>query len=371
MARKTLTDERFRLAVEASPASMIMVEADGRIEFANAETSRMFGYAVEDLVGRSIDILVPKRARPGHAGLRQGYFAAPSKRPMGAGRDLYGTRKDGTEFPVEIGLTPIDAADGALVLATIVDITARRKVELDLAQRASDLELANERLTQFAYVASHDLQEPLRKIAVYAGLVEEAVKASDAAAAERATAVISSSAARARRMVDNLLVFSRVSTAETHVQPVDLRAEVELTLSDLSAAIAESGATVRLEVEPVVVPVDRAQLGRLIQNIVSNAIKYRKVGKAPSITIRSARIGKARVRLSIVDKGVGFDQKFATEIFQPFKRLHSAREYPGSGIGLAICKAIADRYGWPLSAHSRPGEGSTFEIVLPTADPPS
>ena len=253
------------------------------------------------------------------------------------------------------------------MLATIVDITARRKAELDLAQHASDLELANERLAQFAYVASHDLQEPLRKIAVYAGLVEEAVKASDAPAAERATAVISSAAMRARKMVDNLLVFSRVSSTETHIQPLDLRAEVELTLSDLSAAIAETGATVRLEIEPVVVQADRTQLGRLIQNIVSNAIKYRKPDAAPSIAIRTDRMGETRVRLSIADEGVGFDQKYASEIFQPFKRLHSPRDYPGTGIGLAICKAIADRYGWPLSAHSRPGEGSTFEVVLPTA----
>ncbi|RBP03110.1 PAS domain S-box-containing protein [Roseiarcus fermentans] len=364
------SDKRFRLAVEASPASMIMVDADGTIAFANAETGRMFGYPVDDLVGRSIDILVPRRARAGHAGLRQGFFAAPSKRPMGAGRDLYGTRQDGTEFPVEIGLTPIDAADGAIVLATIVDITARRKADLDLAQRASDLELANARLTQFAYVASHDLQEPLRKIAVYAGLLDEAIKAGDAAAAARATAIISGSAQRARRMVDNLLAFSRVGGAETQTRPLDLRAAIELALTDLSASIEETGAAIRLEVEPVVAPADPAQLGRLIQNIVSNAIKYRKPGAAPSITIRTERIGETRVRLSIADDGVGFDQKFATEIFLPFKRLHALADYPGSGIGLAICKAIADRYGWALAARSRPGQGSTFEVILPVEGRP-
>ena len=286
---------------------------------------------------------------------------------MAAGGNLRGTRKDGAEFPVEIGLTPIDTPDGALVLATIVDITARRKVELDLAQRASDLELANERLTQFAYVASHDLQEPLRKIAVYAGLLEEAARKSDPAGVERATAVISASAVRARRMIDNLLTFSRVGVAETHVQPLDLRAEVGLVLSDLSAAIEETGAVFELDVEHVLVVADHAQLGRLIQNIVSNAMKYRKPGAAPSIAIRTAHTGGAKVRLSISDDGVGFDEKFAKEIFEPFKRLHSPKDYPGTGIGLAICKAIADRFGWTLTARSRPGEGSTFEVVLPTA----
>ena len=228
MSSGTGSDNRFRLAVEASPAAMIMTGPDGLIEFANAETERMFHYTVEELIGRSIDELVPQRMRGAHAGLRRGFLASPSKRPMGAGRDLNGVRKDGMEFPVEIALTPIDSESGLIVLATVVDITARRRSETELAQRASELELANERLTQFAYVASHDLQEPLRKIAVYAGLLDEAIAKSDAADVARATSVIASSAVRARRLVDNLLTFSRVTGSETQLQPLDLRAEVEL-----------------------------------------------------------------------------------------------------------------------------------------------
>src|SRR5208283_6052688 len=163
MPSGTGSDSRFRLAVEASPAAMIMTGPDGLIEFANAETERMFHYSVEELIGRSIDELVPQRMRGAHAGLRRGFLASPSKRPMGAGRDLNGVRKDWMEFPVEIALTPIDSENDLIVLSTVVDITARRRSETELAQRASELELANERLTQFAYVASHDLQEPLRK----------------------------------------------------------------------------------------------------------------------------------------------------------------------------------------------------------------
>ncbi len=346
---------------------MIMVDAKGLIEFANAETGRMFGYSADELIGQSIDMLVPSQLRTVHAGLRRGFFANPSTRPMGAGRDLNGTRKDGREFPVEIALTPIEAESGPIVLATVVDITGRRKAEMELAQRASDLELANERLTQFAYVASHDLQEPLRKIAVYAGLLKEAIARSDAGDIARATSVITTSAVRARRMVENLLTFSRVSGSETHAQPLDLRAEVELALNDLSAAIAEAGARVSVDIPPIVVPADRAQLGRLIQNIISNAIKYHKPGAAPGIDIRAAPVGRSQVRLSIADDGIGFDEKFAKEIFEPFKRLHDAALYPGTGIGLAICKAIADRYGWTLGVSSRPDEGSTFYLTLPRA----
>ena len=366
MTSRKVTDDRFRLAVNASPAAMIMIDSAGVIEFANAETERMFGYSVEDLIGQSIDMLVPTRFRGAHAGLRRGFFANPSERPMGAGRDLNGTRKDGAEFPVEIALTPIDAQDGPIVLATVVDITARTQAETELARRAAELELANERLTQFAYVASHDLQEPLRKIAVYAGLLNEAIAKSDADDIARATGVIATSAVRARRLVDNLLTFSRVTGSETRLQRLDLRTEVELALSDLSAAIEESEARVQVDVPPVVVPADRLQLGRLIQNIVSNAIKYHKPGAAPAIEIRAARVGPGRARLSIADDGIGFEEKFAKAIFEPFKRLNDPKQYPGTGIGLAICKAIADRYGWALGVKSRPGEGTTFFVTLPT-----
>ncbi len=288
-------DDRFRLAVDASPAAMIMVDVSGLIEFANAATERMFGYAIFELIGQSIDILVPSRSRAAHADLRRGFFANPSARPMGAGRDLYGTRKDGREFPVEIALTPIEAEYGPIALATIVDITARRSAEEELARRAADLEIANERLTQFAYVASHDLQEPLRKIAIFADLLEKAIAQPDAGDIGRATSVIRNSAVRARRMVANLLTFSRVTASETDAQPLDLRTEVDLALGDLSASIEETSAQIDIDIPPIVVPADRAQLGRLVQNIVSNAIKYHKPGAAPAIEIR-ARLSAPRRR---------------------------------------------------------------------------
>jgi PAS domain S-box-containing protein len=366
MPTRAQGDDRFRLAVDASPAAMIMVDANGLIEFANAETERMFGYAGFELIGQSIDILVPARSREAHGGMRRGFFASPSARPMGAGRDLYGTHKDGREFPVEIALTPIEVEFGRIALATIVDITGRRRSEEELAQRAADLEIANERLTQFAYVASHDLQEPLRKIAVYADLLDKAIARSDRDDIARATSVVQNSAVRARRMVQNLLTFSRVTGSETRLEPLDLRAEVELALGDLSASIEETGARIEVDIPRIVVPADRAQLGRLVQNIVSNAIKYHKPGVAPTIEIRATTVDRARTSLLIADDGIGFDETFARQIFEPFKRLHDMAEYSGTGIGLAICKAIADRYGWTIGVRSRPGEGATFTVTLPT-----
>jgi signal transduction histidine kinase len=233
--------------------------------------------------------------------------------------------------------------------------------------RASELELANQRLAQFAYVASHDLQEPLRKMAVYASLLEEAVANSDREGVARATSVIKTSAVRARHLVDNLLTFSRENSSQTEERPLDLRAEVELALSDLSASIEETGGRVSVDIPLIVVPADRTQLGRLIQNVVSNAIKYRKPGASPAIDIRATLVGGAKAMLAIADNGIGFSEEFAREIFEPFKRLHDPARYVGAGIGLAICKAIADRYGWTIGVRSRPGEGATFTVTFPTA----
>jgi len=359
--------ERFRLAVDASPAGMLMVDTNGLIQFANPKAEHMFGYAPEELIGKSIEMLVPARVRTAHASLRPCFFRSPVERPMGAGRDLNGVRKDGSEFPVEIALTPVPTESGPIVLVTHIDITERRRAEREIAQRAVDLEIANKQLAQFVHVASHDLQEPLRKMAVYADLLEQAIAKSELDDVARAARVIANSAVRARTLVTNALAFSRATSGEMHRQPLDLRAEVEAVLSDLSASIEESGAQVSVDIPPITVLADRTQFGRLIQNIVSNAVKYHKPGASPAVDIRAKPVGEAKAELSIADDGIGFDENLAREIFQPFKRLENTAQYAGTGIGLAICKSIADQHGWTIGVRSRPGEGATFTVTLSTA----
>ncbi len=359
-------EELFRMAVESSSAAMIVTRPDGAIQFANAETERMFGYRARELIGQSIDILVPMRFRQSHVSLRKGFFESPSKRAMGVGRDLKAIRRDGAEFPVEIGLAPIKTARGPLILATVLDITARREGELALAQRAFELERANERLAQFAFVASHDLQEPLRKIAAFSDLLERAIESSIQSDMNYANQVIRTSALRARSLVDDLLIYSGTINDAQQLQELDLRNEIDSALIDLSQAVKETGAEIRIEVPHTKFTADRSQFVRLIFNIVSNAIKYRKPDEAAEIRIKSSPLNDSAALLEITDNGIGFDEKYAQMIFEPFRRLHSQAQYPGSGIGLAICKSIADRHGWLLSVKSTPGKGTVFFVTIQT-----
>lgn len=360
-----IDDDCFRLAVESSPAAMIMTDSEGIVRFANAESERMFGYTNEELIGKSVDLLVPARLRQNHASLRQGFLATPSKRPMGSGRDLKGTRRDGTEFPLEIGLTPIETGTELIVLAIVVDITGRRQAENALARRAAELERANERLEQFAYVASHDLQEPLRKIAAFSNILEDALANANQADIAHANTVIRTAALHARELVDDLLTFSHTINSEQQLQVLDLREAVEFSLTTLSESIVETNSRLNIDLPSVSFKADRSQFVRLMLNIVSNAIKYRKPGLGATIDITAAGVDENSLCLTIADDGIGFEGKYAQAIFEPFKRLHTKAEYPGCGIGLAICKAITDRHDWQISVKSEPGEGTTFFLILP------
>jgi PAS domain S-box-containing protein len=358
-------DELFRLAIEASPAAVIVTDVQGRIRFANAETVRIFGYEAGELMGMAINSLIPRNLRQNHAQLHRDFFRNPSKRAMGVGRDLRAVRQDGTEFPVEIGLTPIETAHETFVLATVLDITARREAEAAFARRAAELERANARLVQFAYVASHDLQEPLRKIAAFANLLNQAIASSNQEDLFRAKDVIRSSALRARELVDDLLTYSRTVNDVLEPSVLDLRDEIDSALVDLSQLISETGSEIDNRAPHLKFEADRPQFARLIQNIVSNAIKYRKPNQIAKVLILVDPIEAEGIRISIVDDGIGFEPKYATMIFEPFQRLHPQAKYPGTGIGLAICKSIADRHGWTLSIESQPGEGATFFITIP------
>jgi PAS domain S-box-containing protein len=355
------------LAFEASPAAMFMVDGEGIVQFVNAQCERMFGFDTGEMAGMSVERLVPVGIRGRHRRLRDDYGAAPAKRLMGVGRDLRAVRRDGSEFPVEIGLTPVATPEGVRVVGFAIDISARLENEARLKASLDELKRANESLAQFAFVASHDIQEPLRKIAAFGEILHGAMERDDKAEGRYAAEVMTASARRARALVADLLALARSHNSEGRIEDVALREIIAVALEALSRTIDEKDARIDCLGEDFSVRADRAQSVQVVQNLLSNALKYHKPGQPPQVRIR-LECGADGGRLAIEDDGIGFPASHHDEIFEPFRRLHAGDGAPGSGIGLAICQAIANRHGWRIAARSAPDEGAAFEIFFPRSD---
>jgi len=364
VAKGISADEIVRLAVEACPSGMIMTDSAGKIVLVNAEVERLFGYRRDELIGNSVDMLVPAAVRDAHVGHRNGFVARPQKRPMGVGHDLCGVRKDGTEFPVDIGLNPIRTREGQMVLSAIIDISERKRTIRELAEQREELQRSNADLEQFAYVASHDLQEPLRMVATYAALLAERYQGKLDERADKYIGYTIDGAKRMQQLIKELLDYSRVSSNARVPVVVPAGVIVEHVISGLKVAIEESGAEVICDSLPAV-RADQAQLGQVFQNLIGNAIKFR-AARVPQIRIGADKSnGKCVFR--VADNGIGIDRQYGDRVFQMFQRLHERGRYEGNGIGLAIAKKIVERHGGHIWFESAPDKGTTFFFTMPSA----
>jgi PAS domain S-box-containing protein len=352
---------RYRGLLEAAPDAMVVVNQGGEIVLLNLQAEKQFGYRRNELLGQKVTNIIPEgfAERLIADGLRSAEDALAQQ--IGTGIELSGRRKDRTEFPIELMLSPLSSADGTLVTAAIRDISVRNAAEADLLNKVEELNRSNEELGQFAYIASHDLQEPLRMVASYTQLLSRRYAGKLDSDADEFIAFAVDGATRMQRLIQDLLAYSRVGTKGKDLLNTSSEDALQHALSNLRGAIEDSGALVTHDPLPEVMA-DEMQLVQLFQNLIGNAIKYQNPG-VPKIHIAALNGGK-QYRFSVQDNGLGIDPQYFERIFGMFQRLHKREEFAGTGIGLAICKKIVERHGGQISVESQPGIGSTFRFAL-------
>jgi len=353
---------RYRGLLEAAPDAMVVVNPGGEIVLLNVQAEKQFGYSRDELVGQKVKNIIPEgfAERLVADALRSAEDALAQQ--IGTGIELTARRKNGSNFPIELMLSPLESAEGILVTAAIRDITTRKKAEANLLNKVEELNRSNEELGQFAYIASHDLQEPLRMVASYTQLLSRRYKGKLDADADEFIAFAVDGASRMQRLIQDLLAYSRVGTKGKDLLDTSGEEALQQALINLRGAIEEKGALVTHDPLPTVLA-DEVQLVQLFQNLVGNAIKYQRPG-IPKVHISAARNGGNKWTFSVKDNGLGIDPQYFEKIFGMFQRLHKREEFAGTGIGLAICKKIVERHNSSISVESQPGQGSTFRFAL-------
>jgi len=364
-------EQKFRSLLEAAPDAMIISAADGRIALVNSQVEFIFGFRRDELIGENMRILVPDwSCRADGSAVLEGHM------------ELRARRKSGHQFPIEISLSPLQTEEGLLVTAAIRDITQRRRAEdairelnLTLEQRVAErtqellqsneaLRQSNDDLNQFAYAASHDLQEPLRMVSLYSQMLQRRYGSRLDADADEFISYIVGGAKRMEQLLRDLLTYSQTgSSSEGPMYPVDCAGAMQQVVLNLQASVEQNQASVTWDALPVV-RAHEIRVVQLLQNLVSNAIKYRS-DAPPNIHV-SAERRDGVWQFSVRDNGIGIDPEYAQEVFRIFRRLHG-QDYPGTGIGLAICQRIVERYGGRIWVESDLGRGSRFCFTFPAA----
>lgn len=361
------SERHFQSWFQDAPVACHEVDRDGVILCVNQAECELFGFRQEEMLGRPIwEFMAAEDREKTRVGLLR---RIADEQPLVPLEREY-KRRDGSSVMMEIHQKRIrDAAGQPIGLRTfLLDITQRKRAETTLLEQADKLSRSNAELEQFAYVASHDLQEPLRKIQAFGDRLKTKYEAGLGPEGLDYLTRMQNAAARMQILIQDLLSLSRVTSNSKPFTAVDLGDVIRTVVSDLEMRINDANGSVDIGTLPVIFG-DRGQMAQLFQNLIGNGLKFRKPGESPVVKIESQvqalASGAPGWQITVQDNGIGFDEKYRDRIFQIFQRLHGRSEYEGTGIGLAICRKIVDRHNGVVTAHSSPGAGAKFIILMP------
>lgn len=366
-----VTSDLFGALLEAAPDAMVIINQSGHIVLVNSQTHRMFGYAPAELLGKPVELLIPARFHGRHPAHRERYFGEPHFRPMGAGLELSGVRKDGGEFPVEVSLSPLRTPQGVLVTSAIRDISERKRFERELQEQNEQLRRARQASDGFLASMSHELRTPLNGIIGFAEFLADGKPGALNPKQKEYLQDILDSGRQLLQLINDVLDTVRLKSGKLELHETTF--EVSQAIEEVRCAMTAAASSKRIELTTAIDPglsrvsLDEQRFKQVVFHLLANAIKF--TGEGGSVRIEARALDAGRFQLTVSDTGIGIDPHDLRRLFAEFEQLDTgiARRFDGAGLGLALTRGISRLLGGGVQAESEIGKGSRFSVLLPVA----